>query len=297
MRYIMKQPSESAVQNALDNGILSNPYIAYVEDGKYIDWNTKGADYSKMPLTFEILSAGTIVWKASNSAGTLTIQYSLNDGEWTEITSTTEGVTIPVSAGDVVQFRGDNTRYHGDNYNKGFSKFIIASAATVAGNIMSLITSTGYKTATTVESYAFMSFFAGCWGLTSAKNLVLPATTLGINCYREMFGACTSLTTAPVLPATTLANGCYYQMFRDCYHLVSAPELPATTLTYPCYGRMFENCKKLNYIKCLAITNTGGDYWVYEVSPTGTFVKHPDATWERGVSGIPTGWTVVDADI
>jgi hypothetical protein len=37
------------------------------------------------------------------------------------------------------------------------------------------------------------------------------------------------------------------------------------------------------------------DYWVYGVSPTGTFVKNKDATWDvRGINGIPKGWTVID---
>ena len=46
-------------------------------------------DFSTKPLTFNILSAGTINWKTSNSAFTKTIDYKLNDGEWTSITSNT----------------------------------------------------------------------------------------------------------------------------------------------------------------------------------------------------------------
>jgi hypothetical protein len=37
--------------------------------------------------------------------------------------------------------------------------------------------------------------------------------------------------------------------------------------------------------------------WVHNVSPTGTFVKSKDATWNvTGSDGIPEGWTVVTAD-
>jgi hypothetical protein len=36
--------------------------------------------------------------------------------------------------------------------------------------------------------------------------------------------------------------------------------------------------------------------WVYEVSSTGTFVKHVDMTsLPSGYSGIPDRWTVVNA--
>ena len=33
--------------------------------------------------------------------------------------------------------------------------------------------------------------------------------------------------------------------------------------------------------------------WVYGVSPTGTFIKNPEATWDvRGENGVPEGWTI-----
>ena len=99
------------------------------------------------------------------------------------------------------------------------------------------------------------------------------------------------------LPATTLANGCYSGMFFRCTNLTTAPELPATTLTSNCYAYMFLGCTNLNYIKALFTTLPASeytDYWVRNVSPTGTFVKNPEATWEvYGVNGIPDGWKVV----
>jgi hypothetical protein len=89
-------------------------------------------------------------------------------------------------------------------------------------------------------------------------------------------------------------------MFNGCTSLTTAPELPATTLADYCYIYMFRGCSKLNYIKMLAtnisisgcLTN-----WVSNVSSTGTFVKNPAMTsLPTGKSGIPSGWTVVDAD-
>jgi hypothetical protein len=113
-----------------------------------------------------------------------------------------------------------------------------------------------------------------------------------------MFDGCTSLVTAPELPATTLADYCYQQMFYNCTSLTTAPELPATTLADSCYQSMFSGCSKLNYIKMLAtdISAINCLYsWVKNVASNGTFVKNPDMnSLPTGVSGIPSGWTVVN---
>ena len=152
--------------------------------------------------------------------------------------------------------------------------------------------------ATTLADYCYFSMFADCASLTTAPQL--PATTLANYCYYQMFAGCTSLTTAPELPATTLADCCYFSMFSRCTSLTTAPELPATTLVIGCYFEMFKNCYNLNYIKCLAtdISAIGcTEDWLDGVSSTGTFVKHPSATWPTGNDGIPSGWTVVDAEL
>ena len=209
------------------------------------------------------------------------------------------------------------------------SKFHITSGECyVYGNVMSLLYKDDYATATTVQDYAFpMLFFDNpniynhpeklivlpattlaescyermfynCLNLTVAPEL--PATTLAPNCYYFMFENCTSLATAPELPATTLADCCYFSMFSRCTSLTTAPELPATTLVIGCYFEMFKNCYNLNYIKCLAtdISAIGcTEDWLDGVSSTGTFVKHPSATWPTGNDGIPSGWTVVDAEL
>ena len=151
--------------------------------------------------------------------------------------------------------------------------------------------------ATTLAGGCYNNMFMSCTSLVNAPEL--PATTLESQCYGSMFYGCTSLVQAPELPATTLAAHCYYSMFKGCTSLVTAPELPATTLAERCYGYMFDGCTLLNYIKMLATDISAYkclEYWVSNVSPTGTFVKSKDATWDvTGVSGIPEGWTVETA--
>ena len=235
-------------------------------------------------LTFNIISGGTIVWKHSNSGVARTIQYKKNDGNWSNITSSTGGASISVDAGDVLQFRGDNARYGTSTYKYGF--FGSSGAKFEAeGNIMSLIDSENFLTATTLTTtFSFFGLFNNCGGLKDASNLLLPATTLTTSCYdhmfkgctsltaapelpaarlasyccRSMFQGCTSLATAPALPATTLANDCYYEMFQGCTSLTTAPELPATTLAQYCYYQMFLGCTRLSSTQGIFATTLAG---------------------------------------
>ena len=202
-------------------------------------------DFSKKPLTFNIISGGTINWRINSNIISKTIEYKLNNGEWIA----TENAEVTVSAGDKIQFRGNNATYGSENsIFKPFSNSTAVFA--VEGNIMSLINSTDFDSLTALEGrFTFADFFRDCTGLTSAKNLILPATTLGTFCYQDMFRNCTSLTTAPKeLPATTLTIGCYGGMFNGCTSLITVPELPATTLIDGCYQGMFQGCTSLTTV-------------------------------------------------
>jgi len=191
-------------------------------------------------LTFYCDEAGTIGWKCSNASIARTIQYSKDFGAtWTDLTSTTSGATVSVSAGDIVWFKGSNTGYSNGSY---YNQFTLSNKAHVYGNVNSL---TGNNTS--VSEYCFKRLFYNCFNLYTYehKKIVLPATTLALRCYEGMFNGCFSLTTAPELPATTLASRCYYSMFQGCNSLTSAPALPATTLADCCYDSMFIGCTSL----------------------------------------------------
>ena len=291
-RYIKKYTNSGETQNALNNGQLNKPYVVYITSTSGIDYNTKdiSIDYSSMPLTLEILSAGTIEWYELYDDKT--INFKINNGSWNEVTSST---SITVNAGDKIEFKGDNSTYNST------AKFYESTAVfNVYGNIMSLIDSTGYTTADELTgSDTFNGFFESNTGLTDASNLILPATTLTDSSYSNMFYGCTNLTSAPSsLPATTLSNQCYYSMFNGCESLTTAPELPAPTLEESSYESMFEGCSSLNYIKCLATDISASaclDSWVSGVAESGTFVKDANMNdWDE-YSNLPYGWTVIDA--
>ena len=276
------------------------------------------------PLTFNITSDGTILWKTSDSSFNRTIQYSKDGSNWTSITSSSSGTPITVIAGDNVEFRGDNSRYGG-----GQGRICTFSGSTaefsVYGNIMSLCDSTDFSGMTSFTGYdsIFDRLFLGCTGLTNATKLILPVSSLVDACCYGMFSGCTNLTQAPELPATTLAIDCYAHMFEGCTSLISTPKLSATTVGLSSYAFMFKNCtnisraeisastlmdyscqymfggcSNLNYIKCLATdisANNCTNDWVNGVAGTGTFVTPSSTNWTTDTSGIPTGWTRVNA--
>ena len=285
-------------------------------------------DDSIIPLTFEIITSGTILWKKyTNSAPDRTIQYCINNGSWESIAANdTAGTAINVSAGDIVQFKGNNASYCSTNYYGQACQFGGTATLYAYGNIMSLIYGDNFIGQSTLEESAtFVGLFRLMTGLTShiAHKLVMPATTLTNNCYSNMFYG-TNITTAPELPATnlkeacylimfsnsslinahqlpatTLTQSCYNGMFSYCTNLTTAPELPATTLVESCYNFMFAHCSSLNYVKCLA-TDISAYYcttqWLDSVAENGTFIKdYAMSSWTSGVDGIPSGWTVQNA--
>ena len=96
----------------------------------------------------------------------------------------------------------------------------------------------------------------------------------------------------------SVPNNGLSSLFTGCASLTTAPELPATTLGNWCYSRMFQGCTSLNYVKAMftaqdAATHT--QYWLNNVSATGTFVKNPEALWSES-DIIPSGWTVETAE-
>jgi len=155
---------------------------------------------------------------------------------------------------------------------------------------------TPIMSATTLGSWACSSMYKGCTSMVTADDLLV--TSVGTACCHSMYYGCTSLTQPSALPATTLANTCYSAMFYGCTSLANSPELPATTLANECYHSMFYGCTSLANIKCFAesinATNCLAS-WTYNVAASGTFTKKTGITWPRGTSGIPSGWTVIEA--
>lgn len=327
MKYI-KHFSNLSGQTEYLNSTDIDTYLGYVDenDTVYYDDALPPHDYSKDYLTIESLEDNnTFYWYNSSSWNIRTISASTDNGAtWTEYIPSMDGsgtTLATLNNGDKLLVKGENDAY---GTSSDYNQFKSTGQFKVYGNIMSLISGDSFANADELtNSYVFKFLFRECIGLTSAENLVLPATatqcyngmfynctslttapelpatTLAKLCYAGMFAECTSLTAAPELPATTLAEQCYREMFYGCTSLTTAPELPATTLTMGCYGYMFQGCTNLSSITCLATdisANFCTNSWVSGVSSTGTFVKAASMTgWTTGNNGIPDGWTVQDA--
>ena len=277
-KHLYYYPNHATLQAVTDQKNIHN--VIYCDNEAHVHYDYDR--YAEQYLTFNITTGGTIIWKAKDSTIIKTISYKLNDGNWTEITSSTEGISINVSEGDKIMFKGNNTTYGLDyGVNPRYNTFGGSTAYfNIEGNIMSLINGDSFTKAKTLEStYTFFRIFYKA-KVRNAENLILPATVL-INhcygsmfedctvlktppklpatklatmCYGSMFSGCTSLTTAPQLRATTLVSGCYLHMFYGCGSLITAPELPATKLAERCYVGMFQGCGSLTTAPALPAT-------------------------------------------
>ena len=285
-------------------------------------------------LTIECLgNNGDLRFKTNNIEHARTIEYSFDKINWTSVTSDVynNGTLISnLKWGEKVYLRGNNDSYY--DYIKSveyYNYFSTTCKICVYGNIMSLVDAVNFSTFTTMTSankYCFSRLFENSM-VYDISDLKLPATTLAEGCYQNMFNDCPYLINIPEFPATTLADYCYawmfahcarltdlskfsigtsgttmatrccQSMFSQCNSLTDAPLLPATTLVDNCYTQIFKYNGNLKYVKCLA-TNVGNNScynWLEGVASTGTFITPNSTTWTSGDSGIPSGWTRVDA--
>lgn len=252
-----------------------------VERSKMTNASLTAKTWEFFGLCFTASEASTV--SLSQNGGAL--EYSLNDGEWTEWANKTP---ISMASNDKVYLRLNIGKTWGQN--AGFS---MTGKLAASGNIMSLVDRTGLSKEIPCEE-CFKMLFMECTSLTSAPEL--PATTLTDYCYYDMFYKC-SLTTAPELPATTLAKYCYDCMFSGCSSLTTAPKLPAMTLAEYCYASMFYGCKKIKKVTCLAtdISATGClNGWLSNVASSGIISVAKgmkDGKWEA-----PSHWSIAEIE-
>lgn len=275
---------------------VSNIYLgtSQVYDGGSEPTPPTPVPYDEQYLTF-VAEADNCTIQAVDAHSNV-FQYSTDNGTtWNNLANNQS--TTAVNSGETIMFKASGLTVDSSD---GIGTLKPSVRASVQGNIMSLVYGDNFTGQTTMNNYQFRGLFYTCANITSAGNLVLPATALTLYCYRSMFTGCSGLTTAPELPATTLAGYCYSYMFNGCTSLTTSPELPATTLAQYCYEYMFRNCTNLNYIKCLA-TNISAyqstNHWVEGVAASGTFVKDENMDWgPNNNSGVPEGWTVQNDD-
>lgn len=246
-----------------------------------VDMSINIEDY----LTIEALADGLTVTLANYA-----VDYCVDgSGLWKTLEAGVASEAI--NTGQTISFKAAYTA--SDNARR----FSISKSCNLLGDPMSLYYGDNAKDYNTVPyTYSFTYLFYNCTTIVDATRLVLDRK-LKSYAYSYMFYGCSNLLYPPELPATTLSTGCYRYMFRNCSNLLKAPVLPALTLTSYCYEYMFTACSDLAEITMLATNKSASNCmlgWVSNVKSKGTFYKNKDATWTTtGVSGVPSGWTVI----
>ena len=237
-----------------------------------------------LPLCFKATLDDCSVTLKKNGTINESYEYSMDGITWN---SWSFDLIIPLDTGDTVYVRTAADRataqtssnyiwFHMSTVN-GYS-----SGIEVYNNVNSLLQKTTFPTLTDLTTahgdYAFYRLFKGPGD--TGRNFINYA-----------------LLKAPLLPATTLGTACYRNMFLDCRNLTTAPELPATTLVDGCYSYMFGHCDSLSSVRIYATDILATDclkYWIYNNPATGNFYCVNGVNYPSGESGIPTGWARID---
>ncbi len=222
----------------------------------YEEEQTLITDISKC-LCFTAEKANSYVYYQNHGGNAPDVQYSIDEGRTWQSWGENE-VLILKNVGEKIYVRGTNPDgfSHMANLQKSdgeevgqFTNFKMSGEIAASGSVMSLIDGKGESLVIPCD-YCFAHLFNSTRNpqqhedvMTTAltKAPELPATTLTMGCYLDMFGTCSLLKEAPVLPATELASSCYVSMFNNCRSLEIAPALPATKLSKYCYEGMFSN--------------------------------------------------------
>jgi hypothetical protein len=250
-------------------------------NGQYYAITAKTEKYDALntPLTFLITDIKNTDKFLFDNRASGPVYYTINGGERKEIATNTES-EFAVKPGDKVAFYGDNATYGSSTKSSSCGTKNSQGNFYIYGNIMSLVNSENYATATELtSSYTFYKMFSENWFMRNHP-------------YKKI-----------MLPATTLTQYCYAYMFYKCDYLEEAPDLPALTGKKYCYQKMFQNCYSLNSIKCL-VKNTQAngrsitEDWVPTGTSSGTIITNKACTnWPKGSSGIPSGWTQIAIDV
>lgn len=243
-----------------------------------------------VPLTFNILTGGTVVWQLYQYTGSepstpsvpKTIEYSINGGEWHAITSSVEGASFNVEAGDVVTFRGDNVTYCeriGDyERERRYSSFSNDGTATftVTGSFASILADNYIPD----RSLAFL--FRYCDRIVSLdwpeEFTVIPA---------HMFFWCKNLVSVR-LPETL--KEIHYSAFRSCRRLADI-NLPKSLEVIK--NLAFYYCPFTNDIDLPALRELGGTAFcrtnIERILNLGTIVSFSNGnggTWLESMDAL-----------
>ena len=234
-KYIGIYNTLEDVQDALDNGQLSNPYVAKTMDNGQIDYNSRSPiDYSQYWCTYYPIDARIYVVTGDSDYYPPTTEYKGGDGkiskaDFPNFNYAGSFPSLGSGNGNMTKFKyfqfdsTSNTRYF--NY---------------AWNNCSLLTE--FPLIDTSNGRDFRYAWYGCSSLKSFPMLNLGK---GTNFYEAWYN-CSSLTEFPMLDLHNGAN--FKSAWYGCSSLTSIPQLDLSSGTN--FGGAWNGCSNL--------TNLGG---------------------------------------
>ena len=244
-KYLKKFDTNQEFQEEYTGESYIPPLVSYVADVDEVKyhwgWNDSQKDKN---LTFDILTDGTVTFVDKDQYHGYIIQYRLNNGAWTSITSNVEGSepTINVVAGDRLQFKG-NISIGNINSNYCQTCFNGTAEFNISGNIASL------HNFTVIYQLVYLFYDSN---VINADNLYIQVNDSGNVCcaLNGLFKNCVKLTSAQFFigrPEQIVPSTSY--MFEDCINLEKVPIFLANnkvgeSKTYCMYRR----CTKLKYV-------------------------------------------------
>lgn len=241
-KYIGIYDTLEDVQDALDNGQLSNPYVAKTMDNGQLDYNSLSpVDYSQYWCTYYPLDAK--IWVQTESAGSRT-EYTGGDGK--------------ISKADFPNFycAGSKNNYGNSSTVEKFKYFQFDSTSATTdfyGAWCYCQSLKEFPMINTGNGINFEQAWRGCSKLAEFPMLDLSKGTNFENAWRE----CSSLAS---FPALDLSKGIQFtRTWGDCTSLTSLPAMDLSSGTQFYYT--WQNCSSLTTIGQLDLsagTNLAG---------------------------------------
>jgi len=222
----------------------------------------ENVDYSNQYFTVRALADGQTTF---SSRITTPMEYSTDKGStWVRYSG-----SVNLLKGHTAMFRCAPSE---DEITSGIGRFSFSSNVCVEGNIMSLLYGSEYVGKTELKGHAtFYELFYEQQTLIASDNLILPATTLTVSCYLELFRSCKNMINCPkTLPGAVVPDDAYHMLFQWCSKLVTCPKLAATSVGVETFAQMFQGCTSLTdqVPDDLFSTVTGATvrsfYWVFK---------------------------------
>ena len=233
-KYIGIYDTLEDVQDALDNGQLSNPYVAKTMDNGQLDYNSRSPiDYSQYWCTYYPIDAK--IWVETDGGRT---EYTGGDGK--------------ISKADfpVFYFAGSESYYRGHSSVAKFKYFQFDSTSSTTDFGAAWVgcsSLTSFPMIDVSNGTDFYGAWRDCSKLTEFPQLNVSK---GTN-FEEAWRGCRSLTEFPALDLSSGTN--FINAWRECSSLTEFPQLDLSSGTN--FSRAWGECSSLTSLPALDLSN------------------------------------------